>query len=955
MTPAARCSCGGHDWPRAIGDHARRQPQRTAVVWTGGRLTYGQLVTLSGALAHHLRDVTPSRPARIGVCLDRSWRAVVAVLGILEAECIYVPLDASHPLERLQAVIEDAQLDALLVERPTASLIPDSARPIACVIDDLLAPAPAAGSGTEPAVCRCRELAYIMYTSGTTGTPKGVMIERRNLAACLAASQERFEWRRSDKLAAVAPWAFDISLFEILNPLVAGGSVWIVGKVEILNARALTDVLARCTMFHAVPALMQGLVGHLRNTTTSLPSLATVFVGGDRVPPDLLASLRDVFPHAQVHVLYGPTEATIISTSHRVSADLRADAIIGSALPGSIVKVVPLEPSGTSGEIWIGGEGVGRGYWRRDDLTQAQFVKRDGDRYYRTGDLARVQPDGNLVFLGRLDRQVKIRGQRIEPAEIEIALRRHPGVLDAAVAPRVNSNGDTTLAAWVVPVAGDSRTHMWPSVGEYPLYDELIYRGLTSDEERNRAYLHALTCTAPGRVVVDVGTGADAILARMAAQAGARRVYAIEAREDAFRAAVACVANAGMSDRIQVIKGDARQVALPEQPEVCVSEIFESIGGAEGAGMILSAVRRQLCGARVMVPWQVTTMVAAVSIPDSSRKAPRFDPVAAYYVEKAFAAFGRPFDIRLCVRGASREWLLSGEDVFERLDLDDPGTTRSDRRAHLRIQRKGTVDGFLLWLRLTMPDGRVLDTLDTATSWFPAFVPAFDGAAVEPGDELIADCVSRLSADGVHPDYALRGTLTRPGRRHLGFDCDLAYRPQHFRRDLFYQQLFHDSGVPARGLTIDASEIRRHAASLLPAHMIPSTVTLVERLPLTPNGKLDYAALPEPTVARSPALSGYAPPTDERERRMVGIWEQVLDASPIGVRDSFFDLGGDSLTALRLIERVRHELDVDIPLASLYRDQTVERLVQSLAGRPPDRADRARARLARLTPCDVHL
>jgi hypothetical protein len=525
---------------------------------------------------------------------------------------------------------------------------------------------------------------------------------------------------------------------------------------------------------------------------------------------------------------------------------------------------------------------------------------------------------------------LKVRGQRIEPAEVEAVLRAHSDIVDAVVAPRPDRNGENSVAAWVVPVSHDRSVQLWPSVGEYPVYDNFIYQGLANDRARNRWYREALAAVAPGRIVVDIGTGAEAILARLAVEAGARRVYAVEAQEEAYAAAVECIARAGLTDRISVLRGDARDIDFPERPDVCVSEIFESIAGAEGAGAIFAAVRPRLASACAMVPGQVMTMMAAVSLPEPLKVAPRFDPVAAYYVEKTFTAFGRPFDIRLCVRGASPTWLVSDVAVFEQLNLDGPagGTAR---RVRLTVNRPGTVDGFLLWLRLTAPDGRVLDTLETVTSWFPAFVPAWDGTAVEPGDRIEADCRSSLSADGLHPDYELRAALCRTGKSDFRCRCDLAYRPSHFRRGSFYQQLFDPSGKPIQRHSVDGVELRRHVSRVLPDHMVPSTITFVDRLPLTPNGKVDYAALPDPALRRSDALGEYTPPANDDEQRMVEIWEEVLDMAPIGVRDGFFDLGGQSISAARVIDRVRHEFAVDLPLASLYREQTVRRLVQALS------------------------
>nr|AKA59490.1 non-ribosomal peptide synthetase [uncultured bacterium AZ_379] len=932
-----RCTCGAYDWLGAIAAHARNHREATAVRWSGGVLTFGRLGTAADAVAHHLQTMSRGAQTRVGVCMERSWKAVAALLGVLRGGCVYVPLDASHPKERLAAIGRDAELDIVLTDAATTTVIPRDVAASTLAIERVL-DLPGVQPVTPASSCRCSDLAYVIYTSGTTGGSKGVLIERRSLAACLEACQTTFAFESRDTLPALASFAFDISLFEMLNPLVAGGAVRIASDAEILDPARLAAMLPDLTMLHAVPSLMRSLVGHIRHAPDARRAagrLRAVFVGGDRVPADLLEAMREAFPAAALYVLYGPTESTIIDTCYRVPAHgpLENAAMLGTPLPGSIVKIVKtsdddLALDEDAGELWIGGPGVARGYGGREELTGARFVEEGSCRYYRTGDLVRLRPDGNLVFLGRADRQIKIRGYRIEPGEVETVLRRHPGVLDAVVDSRPGAGGDPLLAAWIVPAASASSVEIWPSLGEYHVYDEFIYRGLTNDAARNACYLEALRAAAVGKVVVDVGTGGDAVLARLAVEAGARQVFAVELCERAWRTAAESVAQAGLSDRITVIQGDARHVALPEAPDVCVSEIFESIAGAEGASVILDAVRRKLKPTFTMVPAAVTTMIAAISLPESVKKTSRFDPVAAYYVERVFDAVGRRFDLRLCLRGASRDLLLSDVDVFEHLDLQAGKPAETRRLFQLQIVRAGRVDGFMLWLRIAMPGGDTLDTLDTPTAWFPAYVPAFAaGVRVEPGDVIAIECSQSVSADGVRPDYALRGVV-RASSGAQQFDLDLSCDTRRFRQAPLYADLFDATGAPARLPHVDAIELRRFAGQHLPTYMIPARFTFVERLPLTRNGKVDRAALPEPSTSRPGALGEYVAPRTESERLLAAVWENVLDLRPVGIRDRFLDLGGHSVAAVRIVERVRKELKRELPLASLYQEETIERLVK---------------------------
>jgi acyl-CoA synthetase (AMP-forming)/AMP-acid ligase II/acyl carrier protein len=276
----------------------------------------------------------------------------------------------------------------------------------------------------------------------------------------------------------LAPFSFDISLFELLNPLLAGGTTELIALRPHLDLEGLLEALGRATRLHAVPALMRRILERVEAEPAPadgrrLPGLRTIFVGGEAVPADLLADLRRVFPAAGVRILYGPTEATIICASHTVPEEEAPRPLLGRALPGAALRVCDMYghpvPPGTPGEIRIGGLGVTRGYLGRPELTAERFVTVDGGRFYRTGDLARWSVAGELEFLGRGDDQIKIRGFRVELGEIEAALAAHPAVAEAAVTARREraapgrpaDSGDLRLVGYVVPRPGAA-----PDTGE---------------------------------------------------------------------------------------------------------------------------------------------------------------------------------------------------------------------------------------------------------------------------------------------------------------------------------------------------------------------------------------------------------------------------------------------------------------------------------------------------------
>ncbi len=429
--------------PERFADQAAATPDALALVAGGEALTFAALDGRAGELAQRLRAAGVATGSRVALLLDRTAEMPAALLAVWKAGGVCVPLDPASPAERLASLLADAE-PAVVVHR---GLRLEAARP------------GVPGGSPEGALPRPGHLAYMIYTSGTTGLPKAVMVEHGGLAAVLDTFVDRFGFGPDDRMPHLARFSFDISLLELFAPLLGGGACEILDEDEVLEPAALMAALARATRFHAVPSLMRQVAAAARESGPErFAGLRTLFTGGDRVPPDLLAELREVFPAAEIAVLYGPTEATIVCTYHPVAPDARPErALIGRPFGNVEVRVVDAGedlPPGAPGELWIGGPGVARGYFRREELTAERFVEREGRRYYRTGDLVRRLGDGTLEFLGRTDLQIKIRGFRVEPGEIEVQLAMHPGVKEAVVVARSGAGADPRLVAYVVAAAG---------------------------------------------------------------------------------------------------------------------------------------------------------------------------------------------------------------------------------------------------------------------------------------------------------------------------------------------------------------------------------------------------------------------------------------------------------------------------------------------------------------------
>jgi amino acid adenylation domain-containing protein len=424
---------------RLFEEQARRQPAAPAV----GELTYAGLDGRAITLARRLRELGVGPEVRVGVCLERSPELVVAVLAVLKAGGVYVALDPSHPTERLAFQLEDSRAPVVVARRELAAgirlVFPDEAPETDLDLN-----------GPEPSPAN---LAYVIYTSGSTGRPKGVELTHGSLRSLVSWHVRAFGLTPADRSALIAGVGFDASVWEVWPALAAGASLHVVPETVRTSPEAVRDWLVEqgVTVTFLPTPLAEAVL------TLEWPrgaAMRSLLAGGDRLHRPPSPSLPFVLVNN-----YGPTEGTVVSTSGAVTPTERWDRApsIGRPIDGTGAFVVDRErlpvPPGIPGELLVGGAGLARGYAGRPDLTAERFIPdslsgRKGERLYRTGDMVRFLPSGELEFLGRIDFQVKVRGYRIEPGEIETALARHPQVREAAVLVL-----DGNLVAWVACTA----------------------------------------------------------------------------------------------------------------------------------------------------------------------------------------------------------------------------------------------------------------------------------------------------------------------------------------------------------------------------------------------------------------------------------------------------------------------------------------------------------------------
>jgi amino acid adenylation domain-containing protein len=468
---------------RLIEAQAARTPAAVAVVCRGLRLSYAELNERANRLAHHLMSLGVGAESRVGLLMERSTDVIVALLATLKAGAAYMPLDHTHPKERLGFLLRDAGVSALLFHERLRAQLPEYDGRLVGVdglaLDEL--------SGSNPAGRDIPEsAAYVIYTSGSTGTPKGVVVERRQLFNYIKGACERLDVEPGASYALAQPLTVDFGVTALFPALCTGGCLHVIPEELHTDAHELGNYFAA----HGIDFLKIA-PSHLTALLTAsepvrlLPRRRLV-LGGEVAQLSLVEQVQKLVPGCSVYSHYGPTETTVGVLTCRAQTTARRDEgpdalPAGRPLPNTSVYLLDgrLDPValGCVGELYVGGAGVARGYLNRPALTAERFVpdpfaSEPGARLYRTGDMARHLPDARVEYLGRVDQQVKVRGFRVEPGEVEAALRLHPSVKSAAVTARADESGEKRLNAYVTlarreTTAGELRAFLRERLPEY--------------------------------------------------------------------------------------------------------------------------------------------------------------------------------------------------------------------------------------------------------------------------------------------------------------------------------------------------------------------------------------------------------------------------------------------------------------------------------------------------------
>ncbi|MFI6099301.1 amino acid adenylation domain-containing protein [Lentzea sp. NPDC051213] len=900
------------------------RPDATALVFEQVELTYAELDERANRLAHLLIDAGVTSGQLVALRMPRSIELVVAQLAVLKAGAAYLPVDPGYPAERIEFMLADAK-PALVLDgtHDMPELSVGGAGDAATVLD--ATQDTSAFPATDPAVeIDPAQPAYVIYTSGSTGRPKGVVVSHAGAHALVQSQIERLAVGPGSRVLQFASVSFDAAFWELCMSLLTGAALVVAPADRLLPGDALTALVGEQGVTHVtLPPTALAVM-----SPGDWPGVGTLVVAGEACPPDLAGAWsRD---RVMINA-YGPTETTVCATMSWPLSGVDVPTI-GTPIVGARTYVLdeflrPV-PVGVTGELYLAGAGVALGYLGRPGLSSERFVADPygpaGSRMYRSGDLARWTSDGELEFAGRTDDQVKVRGFRIEPGEVEAALSACPGVAQAAVIARTDQ-----LVGYVVPSADRDLDREAGQITEWQETYETVYDDVASGEfgetfdgwnssytgepipleqmrEWRQATVDSVLALRPRRVL-ELGVGSGLILAKIAPHVeeycGTDFSHAVI---DSLRAQVA--AQPELAGKVTLDAKAAHE--LDGLPATFDTVIINSVAQyfpndsyltevIEGALNLLTPGGRVFVGdvrnLRLLPAFRAAVERGRGAVPAPEREL-LVDPSYFATIDGVSAV-----DVRVQRGTFHNELTRHRYDVVLHKQVGDVLSARHARTVQwTNLDDLKSLEGLV---RVTgIPNGR----LEGATGVDPEHLYELGAAAVTwcgdtELDAIFADSPAVLT--DVH--------LPEPNRPH--------------------------TNDPARALSGGdlVRSVREHLSERLPAHLVPTVFVVLDELPLTPNGKIDRKALPAPEFRSAERRA----PRNADEQVVCALFAEVLGVPEVGVDDNFFDLGGHSLLATRLVSRVRAAAGAELAVRDLFEAPTPAEFAVLMGGagtaRPP--------------------
>lgn len=962
-----------------VREQAQRTPERIAVICPEGEWTYRQIWNAASTLAQQLRTEGAAPNQLIAVLMQKSWQQVVACLAIQQAGAAYLPIDANLPVARREQILLSGEVRIVLTQPEvlTQQTEDDGRRWLA--IDLTLLETPQAVSLDD--VQKAEDLAYVIFTSGSTGTPKGVMIDHCGAVNTVLDINRRWQVGQDDRVLALSALSFDLSVYDIFGLLAVGGALVLPSADQGRDPDAWSALLSRhqVSIFNAVPALMQLLLE--TDPNRELPaSMRLVLMSGDWIPVDLPARIRRAAKRAEIELiaLGGATEASIWSNYHQiVSVDPSWKSIpYGRPLTNQWFHVLDRDlqhcPDWVAGDLYIGGTGLAKGYWRDTARTAESFIRHplSGERLYRTGDMGRYRDNGEIEFLGRRDSQVKIQGFRVELGEIESVLDRHPAVARSTANVFSLGASGKSLVAYVVP-AGVEASAPKP--------------GVIQDEAERMAF------TLSARSIRSDLVRAPRVLLRQPETvfaAGGRAPESMRSGSDA----VALGHLLGALVRSPVPGSALGKHFYPSAGSLYPVQVYVALGDSQPglpAGLYyhhpLEHALFRMADVPAGLPLTISLVAEHAAIaPMYGESAEPFCELEAGYIQQLLEDHGRALDWQcqpLREVASAPSWLplsATQRNLLTTTWQRAESTAQDEAPAVLQLYARQSYREFLgdaanlahlprllqacdasVQIRLyeKSPDGGRLSRYTAAglvdtVSIDSRSAPGFEGLNRDIADQaafmLLITSAGKADANcNIAAGRCSQQLMAKAPELGLGL-CPIgsvdvramfaaggiaeseqvvhAFLGGSIAPAQMQQWAPYHGSKPALSLP---QQLRQYLAEHLPNYMVPAHIMLLEAIPLSSNGKVDRKALPRPELSQPTERSRQLPST-ELERTIAQLWCEVLGIQEVGLHDNFFEVGGNSILLIQVHRRLQDALAITLPIVSLFRHSDIASLTEHL-------------------------
>lgn len=969
-------------------DQVLKTPNHMAIIFKDEGYTFEVLNQKANQLAHYLKRYNISSGKLIAICAERSLEMVVAILAVLKVGGVYIPLDPKYPIDRLSYMLEDSNAEILLLNHDS---LKDNLQSYKGHIVDLANERHEISGhiNTNPRnISTQNSLAYVIYTSGTTGNPKGVAISHAALVNHMLWMIKKFNFTERDTFLQKTPFSFDASIWEFFAPLLTGAKLVMASEGDPTEIISLTKK-HRVTILQTVPSLLRQFLEDVEFQTCD--SLQQVFSGGEALLPSTVQLFFKKMS-AKLHNLYGPTETTIQVTTHsyNISDGTKETIFIGKPINNTQVYVLDahlnLMPVGLTGELYIGGLCLAKGYLNRDDLTSARFIKNPfnkeiGSRLYKTGDMVRWLPQGELEYIGRLDEQVKFNGFRIELSEIEATLLQHESIRDCAVLVQERSGNNDNVATSKSLVAYYVKKHnvtpsetkdfvkTWESLYEtqYSLLDnknfknnikgwDSSYTDRAINEEQMFEWVNNTTDRIKlynPRTILEIGSGSGLILFNILDSC--RYYYATDFSRNVINYTNEILRELQLKDKVFTVACSADELPYNEFKKpydtVVINSVIQYFPNLEYLeNVVLSVISNMMNSGQIFIGDIRDFRLLKIfhySVLSYKRQQVVQSEVDYFALRDKELLISPEYFIYLQEKNHD----ISHVEILPKLGIanHEMNNYRYDVILHIKKNHDKTnsininEEKFVEVLNF---ENYVNDNVARSNIYikYPNVRIAKDYLEynkicnIDPKNND-RDFSNLLS---IHQMIAFANVLSFKAKFFIDISDPLYLFVVLSRDNNFSQQnTFIEYNI--RKFTTNnnfannplntekhlenqfSNELKSFMSQKLPSYMIPSRYIPLNKMPLNINGKIDKAALVEPKFIRS---EEYLAPRNEIESKVCQIWAQVLGLPEdnIGIQDDFFTLGGHSLSALRALSLAKKLFSIQFPTRTFFEYPTIEKL-----------------------------